>query len=126
MSTTTAICFDLDGTLVQYDRSFDEILERAFERQVGTATEEMVAAYETGFFDTFEECEPEPYHAGMRAALAEAEIDTDDADVDALVAALRDEELAATGVSSAARDCLSELGADEATTLVVCSDGVGE
>ena len=123
MTTTTAICFDLDGTLVQYDRSFDEILTTAFERELGTATEEMVGAYETGFFDAFEGCTPEPYHAGMRAALAEAEID---ADADALVAALRAEEFAATSVSSAARDCLSELGADEATTLVVCSDGVGE
>ena len=124
MTTTTAICFDLDGTLVQYDRPFDEILTAALEREVGTATEAMVTAYESGFFDAFEDLAPEPYHAGMHAALAEAGID--DADVDALVDALRDEEFAATGVSTAARDCLSELADDEATSLVVCSDGVGD
>lgn len=125
MTTQTAICFDLDGTLVQYDRSFGEILTTALEHEVGTATDAMVEAYESGFFEAFETLEGEPYHAGMRAALAEAGIDADEVDVDALVDALRDEEFAATGVSEAARDCLSELAADEATTLVVLSDGVG-
>lgn len=126
MTTATAISFDLDGTLVQYDRSFDEILGAVLERELESATDEMIDAYGTGFFEAFEGLAPEPYHAGMRAALAPVGIDSDDADVDALVDALRDEEFAATSVSEAARDSLAELADDEATTLVVCSDGVGD
>lgn len=123
---TTAVCFDLDGTLVQYERGFDAILGSVFESELGTATEAMTEAYEESFFTAFESLDAEPYHAGMRAALGAEGIDASDAEVDDLVAALRDAEFAATTVPDPARDCLAELGADEATTVVICSDGVGD
>lgn len=126
MTTETAVCFDLDGTLVQYERGFDAILRSVFETELDTATAAMGDAYDEGFFAAFEDCEPKPYHAGMRAALAAEGIDATDETVDALVAALRDAEFAATTVPSSVRDCLSELAEDEATTVIVNTDGVGD
>jgi putative hydrolase of the HAD superfamily len=120
----TVICFDLDGTLVQYDRSFDETLGDTFERELGTATDEMVAAYEEDFLAAFEPLDADPYHAGMAAALEAAGIE--DVSVDRLVGTLRAEEFAATSVAPATRECLSELAADEETTLVCLTDGVGD
>jgi len=126
MATETAICFDLDGTLVQYERGFDAILESAFERELDTATEAMGDAYGEGFFAAFEDCTAEPYHAGMAAALDAAGIEADDGEIDALVAALREAEFEATTVTDAVRDCLTELAGDDATALVVNTDGVGD
>ena len=50
----------------------------------------------------------------------------EDANVDRLVATLRDEEFAATTVPQATRDALAELADDEETTLVCLTDGVGD
>lgn len=126
MTTETAICFDLDGTLVQYEQGFDEILATVFERELGTATDRMGEAYDDGFFRAFERFESDPYHAGMAAALDTEGIDGGDVDGDKLVTALQEAEFGATTVTDAARDCLAELAADESTTLVVLSDGVGD
>jgi len=126
MTETTAVCFDLDGTLVQYEQGFGAILDSVFEAELDTATEAMSAAYNEGFFDAFEDCEPEPYHAGMRAALDAEGIEATDGEIDALVAALRDAEFGATTVPPVVHDCLSELADDEATAVVVLTDGVGD
>lgn len=137
MSEQTAICFDLDGTLVHYERGFDAIVKDALGATVGTVTDEQIAAFRDGFFAAFDAHEPAPYHAGMAAALAATDgqvgegSDLDaggpsDEDLDELVAALRETELAATTVPEATHDCLEALAADDETSLVVLTDGVGE
>jgi len=126
MTTETAVCFDLDGTLVQYEQGFGAILQSVFEAELGTATAAMDDAYGEGFFGAFEGCEPDPYHAGMVAALDAEGIDPTAETVDALVAALREAEFGATTVTETARDCLAELAADDATAVVVLTDGVGD
>jgi putative hydrolase of the HAD superfamily len=126
MTTETALCFDLDGTLVQYQQGFSAILESVFERELDTATEEMSDAYNDGFFSAFEDCTARPYHAGMAAALDAAGTHSDGGDTGALVAALRQAEFDATTVTDAVRDCLSELATDDATAMVVLTDGVGD
>lgn len=126
MTTETAVCFDLDGTLVQYEQGFGAILDSTFEAELDTATDAMHEAYDEGFFAAFEACAPEPYHAGMRAALEAEGIETGDGRIDALVATLREREFAATTVTDATRDCLAELADDDATALVVCTDGLGD
>jgi putative hydrolase of the HAD superfamily len=69
----------------------------------------------------------------MRAALDHAEkhgaadAETlDDADVDDMVATLRDQEFAAGTVTDAARDCLDALAADGDVRTTVVTDGVGD
>jgi len=126
MPVTTAVCFDLDGTLVQYERGFDAILDSVFEAELGTASTAMAEAYDEGFFGAFDVLEPAPYHAGIVAALDAAGTDADDTTVDALVDALRAAEFAATTVPPAVHDCLSELADDEETAVVVLTDGVGD
>ncbi|PSP32350.1 HAD family hydrolase [Halobacteriales archaeon QH_10_67_22] len=130
---TAAVCVDLDGTLVRYDRSFDAVVAATLTDHLGTATDEIVAAYTDAFIDAFEALEPRPYHAGMDAALACAGGSPDvddgagtDTHSDALVAAYRDREYAAGTVSEATRNCLADLGADPDTSVAVVTDGVGD
>jgi putative hydrolase of the HAD superfamily len=130
---TTAICFDLDGTLLQFDSDYDDLTADVLTEHLGTTTPDAVAAYNEAFFAAFEALDSQPYRAGMAAALDHATGDQafDDervaaADVDALVAALHDRELAATTVPSAARECLDTLTADPEVVVAVVTDGVGQ
>ena len=130
---TTAICFDLDGTLVGYDRSFDAVTAAALETGLGTAPEALVGRYTDAFLDAFRALEPDPYHAGMAAALKRVretgpvpDRALADVTVDELVAAHAEAELAATTVTPAARDCLDAFAADAETRVAVVTDGVGD
>lgn len=116
----TVIYVDLDGTLVQYDRSFADIFTDACE-QVGVApTEEYQQHYVRRFFDRFAAFHDDPFLAAARDLRREFDLDVDpvafrDARVDA--------ELAATTVAAGVRDALDELG--RAHRLGVLSNGVG-
>ena len=48
---TTAICFDLDGTLLRFDRSYRAVRRAVFEETLGEATPAMLEASGTAFFD---------------------------------------------------------------------------
>lgn len=116
---TTAICFDLDGTLVHFDRPYDELLASVFEAELGHSSPDLVAAYDEAFFAAFEACKPEPVRRGM-AAVAEA--DGSDPDLDALVAALRRAEHEHTRVAEGTRESLTALAEDN--VLAVLTNGV--
>ncbi|MEF8773327.1 MAG: HAD family hydrolase [Halobacteriales archaeon] len=121
---TTAICFDLDGTLVQLDRPYEAVLADVFERHVGETAPALTEAYDEAFFEAFRNLDPEPYRRGMAAALEaadEAGIDAD-ADPGAMVETLRTAEYEAGTVPSAARESLAEL--DEAAALALVTDGL--
>ncbi|QGN08065.1 HAD family hydrolase [Halorhabdus sp. CBA1104] len=117
---TTAIYFDLDGTLLTFEQGYGSLVADVLAGHV----EDPAAAAET-FLDTFdthfEALEPRPYRQGMVAVCERAGVD---ADPDELVAALREAEWTHSRVSDAARESLAALGED--TPLGVLTDGVGE
>jgi putative hydrolase of the HAD superfamily len=121
--TDTAIFFDLDGTLVQLDRPYEEIPAAVLETHLGTAPPELVGTYSEAFFEAFRAFDPEPYHAGMEAALAAAEGDPD-ADPDAMVATLREVEFDALAVDEAAPESVANLAEDAA--VGVLTNGVDD
>ncbi|WP_225335185.1 HAD family hydrolase [Halomicrobium urmianum] len=123
---TTAVCFDLDGTLVQYERPFPEFARAALSEHLETVSDDAADAYSEAFFDAFEALESDPFEAGMRAVLEAGGTGGDDADVAAMVEALREREFESASVSAAARDCLDELAADDDIRLALVTDGVGD
>jgi putative hydrolase of the HAD superfamily len=127
MATDTVVCFDLDGTLVHFDRADDRILAEAFDQHLDGTEQAHLDAYDEAFFGAFEELDEDPYGAGV-AAVIELLDDAESAELesDGLVATVREAEFAASSVPDAARECLDELADDDHTTLAVVTDGVGE
>lgn len=118
----TAICFDLDGTLVQFTEPFDEIVARTLREQLDESTPDLVETYSETFIETFRALEPEPYRRGMEAVLdATADPETDP---DAMVAALQEQEYAATEFPKAARSAVEQLS--EEASLGIVTNGVPE
>lgn len=142
---TTAVWFDLDGTLVELDRSYGLLLEETFEARLGRVSNDLVERYSERFFEALADCEPDPYLRGMEAAVA----GLDDAPAPArLVAELVERELAATtlvdgadaaldaladhplgvltnGVPDLQRAKLERVGVADAFDAVVASNDVG-
>ncbi len=123
---TTAVCFDLDGTLVRYERPFPELLDDALTEHLEAVGDDATDVYREAFFDAFEALDPDPYEAGMRAVLAADAVGGDDADAPAVVETLRAREFEHASVSGAARDCLDELAADDEVRPALVTDGVGD
>ncbi len=123
---TTAICFDLDGTLVHLNRPYDEVLADVFGAHLGASSPDLVGTYDEAFFAAFEALESDPYHRGMEAVLDAATNDQDfddaSADPDGMVATLREEEYAATEVPRPARSAVEQLS--EQATLGVVTNGL--
>jgi len=116
---TSAIFFDLDGTLLRYTEPYDSIVTGAFEDVVGRADPEWADRYESAFFEHFEAFAADPYERAMADVCAASGIDADPA---VLADALADREQAATTVSDAARESLSGLA--ETDRLGILTDGV--
>lgn len=55
-----AIAFDLDGTLLDFDRPYRELLAQTFESVTDEVREPWIETYETAFFELFDDCEPDP------------------------------------------------------------------
>lgn len=70
-----AIFFDLDGTLLEFDRPYDRLLERTFEARVGRSSAAMVDTYGEAFFAAFGAMEPDPVERGMTAVVQECDLD---------------------------------------------------
>ena len=117
----TVVCFDLDGTLVQLARAYDEILTEVFEAEFSVSTPALVDTYDEAFFAAFGTLTADPYGAGMRAVLDAAPGDAADTTTEALVARLQQVEYDAGTVEDAARRSLSRLESDN--TLVVVTNG---
>jgi len=117
---TTAVWFDCDGTLVDLDRPYEQLLAETFEAQLGWSSNDLVDRYGERFFAALSGAEPEPYRRGMEAALAPV----DDAPAPAtLVAELREREVAATVPVDGAERVLAAL-ADRPVGVV--TNGVGD
>ncbi|MFB6223684.1 MAG: HAD family hydrolase [Haloarcula sp.] len=116
---TSALCFDLDGTLVHYSRPYKDIVRDTLDAHGIEYTNELQAVSEDVFRTAFDALEPEPYRQSMAAIVAAADAE---ADPDAVVETLRETEYASTTVPDAARNSLSELAADN--RLAVITNGV--
>lgn len=119
---TTAIWFDLDGTLVSFP-DYGTVLATACEAVGIGDADAFSVAYNDAFFDYFRDLTPEPYRRAAADTLA-----TVDADVapGSFVAALRDAEFDAVETPPAVRRTLSALAAADGVAVGVCTNGVPE
>lgn len=108
-----AIVFDLDGTLIQYDRPYEDILEEAVKTVDGDVPG-WTDRYHQAFFDLFEAMEPEP----VRRAFARMD---DSVDAGALRDRLLAAEIEAGEVAAGLHEDLVRLGAD--VELAVLTNG---
>lgn len=115
------IYFDIDGTLLQFDRPFDRIFALACERVGVEAPEGTYETYTAAFFDAFEALSSDPYREGARAAVDHHDLATDPTSLaDAVLASERE----STSVVAGARKALAAL--DEEHRLGILSNGVGD
>ncbi|MEY7848253.1 HAD family hydrolase [Natrarchaeobius sp. A-rgal3] len=117
---TTAVHFDLDGTLCSYDVPFDEQFVRTVS-PYGEPTDAAYEAYLEVLFDAIDRCESEPYRRAFEAVL---EI----TDLDATAAALAREhcetELEASVVSDDAIRVVERVAATNPTGVL--TNGAGD
>lgn len=119
---STAIYFDLDGTLLTFAEPYEAVVADVLADYV-TEPSEAAETYFATFDEHFDALEADPYQAGMVAVCEHEDIEAD-ADPDELVDALREAECEYTQVNDDARASLDALG--EANTLGVLTDGVAE
>lgn len=74
---TVAYWFDLDGTLLGYDRSFASMLEAALDDELDEAVHET---FRRRLFVAFDEFEDDPYRLGFEAIAEEHDIPFDPAE----------------------------------------------
>jgi putative hydrolase of the HAD superfamily len=118
---STAVCFDLDGTVVEFTDPYDAILDGTFDTALGHTEPELIETYNQAFYDAFQAFDPDPYLTGARAVCDRADADTSP---DALVTTLREREFAAATVSDDTRSLLDALGGRH--RLAVVTNGVSE
>ncbi|MFC6974340.1 HAD family hydrolase [Halomicroarcula sp. GCM10025709] len=106
---TTAVCFDLDGTLIHFDRPYDEIVADVF---AAHGIDRDPARHDAGreaFRTAFDALEPNPQRAAMAAVVEDAGAD---ADPDAMVRTLLEYECEHSTVREGTVDCLDALAED--------------
>lgn len=117
---TTAIYFDLDGTILPFEQPYEDVVAAVLEGVVPDP-EACAHTFLAVFNRSFEQLTDAPYRAGM-SAVADATDATPDPDE--LVDRLRDAECSATRVSDPARESLQALAAEN--DLGILTNGVGE
>ncbi|WP_330630211.1 HAD family hydrolase [Halocatena halophila] len=110
-----AIFFDLDGTLLEFDRAYSSILSAAFRSVGGESRRAWVDGYSEAFFEAFEACEPEPYRRAFDAIDVAHETEL-------LVEALQNQEVSACQPSPDVHSALDRLAGE--FELGVVTNGV--
>ncbi|WP_424002474.1 HAD family hydrolase [Haloarcula salina] len=118
---TTALCFDLDGTVVHYPEPYESVVRETLEAHGIAFTSDLESVGEDAFRAAFDALAPDPYRRSMAAVVEAAGAD---ADPDAMVETLRQNDYAATTVPDAARESLAELADDADNRLAVVTNGV--
>ena len=114
MPAATAVVLDCDGTLVVRDRPYDRLLRDAAAAAglPEPAREAFAAAYDDAFFEAFDSFADDPVREGVVAGLDDVPESARSAvDPDALAAAVRDHDVAATEPRSGARAAVERLAA---------------
>jgi putative hydrolase of the HAD superfamily len=117
MSESTAVWFDLDGTLVQYEKGFDDIFGVLFEADRKAAFD----TYSSKLFRALDEGVDDPYVTAFEAVVAEHDVERT---AEELAEDYIENELDATTVTEQTHDLLERL--DEHVTLGVISNGTGD
>lgn len=117
----TAICFDLDGTLVQFTEPYDEIVTGTFREHLDDPVPALAETYHEAFFEAFDALDPEPYRRGMETVVEAA---GSAADPEKMVATLQKREYAATEFPKPARSAVEQLS--EQAALGVVTNGLPE
>lgn len=116
---TSAVYFDLDGTLVTFDRAYDRLLIDALTSAGVSDPEPVAEAYDSRFFGYFEAFADDPYRAALADAFDMCDVESDPARVaEELVAT----ELEATVPRDGARATIDRLG--DTNALGVLTNGV--
>lgn len=118
---TTALCFDLDGTVVHYPEPYEAVVRETLEAHGIAFTSDLESIGEDAFRTAFDALDPDPHRQSMAAIVEAADAE---ADPDAMVETLRQNEYAATTVPDDARESLSGLGGDADNRLAVVTNGV--
>lgn len=117
------IHFDLDGTLLRLEGSYEELFATACET-VGARPADVAAAedfYTERFFEHFGDLTDDPYRRAVGDTVGEFGLD---ADPDTLARALVDAEIEALSVPPGTRDALTALA--DGHVLGVLTNGVGD
>jgi len=128
--TETAICFDLDGTLLQLTEPYESVLAGVLADHLDDPDPDVAEAYLDAFRPAFAGLEPAPYRTGMAAALEAAGADDPAREGGAeptpedLVDALLEAECRATTVPEPARAALDALA--DGAALGVITNGLPE
>jgi putative hydrolase of the HAD superfamily len=125
---TTAVHFDLDGTLLQFTRPYGTFVAEVLDTHLGRAPDELVEAYDEAFYERFVSMEPAPVRGAMRAVVEraqEAGYPVGEPDVDEMVATLSRAEYAGTRVSEGVPGLLDRLDA-AGCRLGVLTNGLPE
>ncbi|MFC7076933.1 HAD family hydrolase [Haloarcula halophila] len=112
---TTAVCFDLDGTLVHRTAPHETVTRAVLADHGIEADDAIVTTAQERFRAAQNALEPNPFERSMRAVLDET---GRDGDPEAMVETLRERAYATTTVPEAAADCLDALAADGPLGLV--------
>jgi putative hydrolase of the HAD superfamily len=125
---TTAVHFDLDGTLLQFTRPYGTFVAEVLDTHLGRAPDGLVAAYDEAFVERFAALEPAPVRGAMRAVVDRAHEEgypVGEPDVDEMVATLSRAEYAGTRVSEGVPALLDRLAA-AGCRLGVLTNGLPE
>jgi putative hydrolase of the HAD superfamily len=125
---TTAVHFDLDGTLLQFTRPYGTFVAEVLDTHLGRAPDELVEAYDEAFYERFVSMEPAPVRGAMRAVVERAHEDgypVGEPNVDEMVATLSRAEYAGTRVSEGVPALLDRLDA-AGCRLGVLTNGLPE
>lgn len=116
---TTAVYFDLDGTLCTYAVPFADLFE-ATVSPYGEPTDAAYEAYVDRLLAAIENCEAAPYREAFGAAATASDLD---ATPEALAREYRERELEATAVSTAAKRVVRRVAATCPTGIL--TNGAG-
>ncbi|SIQ94139.1 putative hydrolase of the HAD superfamily [Haladaptatus litoreus] len=118
----TALYFDLDGTLVHHEISFEEMFERARHEANVSDHDGLHDEYVTSFLDYFGECHPEPYRAALDDLCNDFSLDTDG---ETFADALIEVELSHTDLVDGAHELLASFADDPDHELGILTNGAG-
>lgn len=112
---TTAVHFDLDGTLLEFTRPYGTFVTATLTEHLGAAPDDLLERYDEAFFERFSAFDPAPVRGGMQAVVDRARedgvIEGREPDVDEMVATLRAQEYDGTRVPDGLSALLDALAA---------------
>ncbi|WP_238593365.1 HAD family hydrolase [Natronobacterium lacisalsi] len=116
---TATVYFDLDGTLLEYTRPFDQLFERTLPDGVD-ATESMVKTYSDRVLAALDDLEDDPYERAFAAVCREYDVPGDPA---ALADEYVETEVAATRVPETTRRLVELVARDHRAGVLTNGDG---